>query len=146
MAQGLIHLSHEDLKALLLRRGQRRHLAEGTRAVASLEQLQAEGCWKTGDLTKETGMSSWDFMGFQRISWGFMACHGILRERTTVLFMPDAQDSSSMTFIEGPRLSEQLRHQRQIGCAGLQHLAIEAQVLEPAARAKLKRSVKIGIC
>mmetsp|Transcript_39901 Transcript_39901/g.86403 ORF Transcript_39901/g.86403 Transcript_39901/m.86403 type:complete len:264 (+) Transcript_39901:951-1742(+) len=65
VAQGLIYLSHEDLKALLQRRCQGCHFAEGARAVASL--------------------------------------------------------------------SEQLRHQRQIGRAGVQHLAIETQIPKPAA-------------
>jgi len=36
VAQGLIYLSHEDLKALLQRRCQGCHFAEGARAVASL--------------------------------------------------------------------------------------------------------------
>ena len=74
VAQRLIYLSHEDLEALLQRRCQGRHLAEGARAVASLSLVKGRAPWdKLVDLTKKNA----DFMGFHGISWDFVGFHGI---------------------------------------------------------------------
>ena len=75
VAQGLIYLSHEDLKALLQRRCQGCHFAEGARAVASLSLVKGRPPGQLVDFTNKNA----DFMEFHGISWDFMGFHGILR-------------------------------------------------------------------